>query len=88
MSFNVATTYFPLGKSWNFFSAGAFEGGGDPGVPQAEDGDNDFPPIETSEGDENLGEMSSNDGPDQKTGNSPEEDGSSSFSGGNDRRTK
>jgi hypothetical protein len=88
MSFFVKMTYSPMGNSWNLFSASAFDGGSDPGIPQAEDGDNDFPPIETSDGGENLNEMSSNDGLDQSIGNSPEEDGSSSFSGGNDRRTK
>jgi hypothetical protein len=88
MSFYVKINYSPMGNSWNLFSAGAFDGGSDPGVPQAEDGDNDMPPIESFDGGETLNEMSSTDGMDQVIGNSPEEDGSSSFSGGNDRRTK
>jgi hypothetical protein len=89
MSFFVKINYSPMGNSWNLFSAGAFDGSSDPGVPQAEDGDNDLPPIESFDGGENLTEMNSNEGVDQVIGNSPaEDDSSSAFSGGNDRRTK
>ncbi len=87
MSFNVKFTYSPIGNAWNLFSAGAFEGSADPGVPGADDADNDMPPIESSDVSENLNEMSSNDGPGQVIGNASDEDVSSSFSGGNDRRT-
>lgn len=88
MFFSVKMTYSPIGNAWNLFSAGAFEGGADPGVSGADVADNDFPPIESSDVSENLNEMSSDDGPGQVIGNASEEDGSSSFSGGNDRRTK
>ena len=88
MSFNVKLFYSPIGNAWNLFSAGAFEGSADPGSPGADDADSDLPPIESSDISENLDEMSSDDGPGQVIGNASEEDGSSSFSGGNDRRTK
>lgn len=89
MSFSVKINYSPMGNSWNLFSSGAFDGSSDPGVPQAEDGDNDMPPIESFDGGENPNEMNSNEGMDQVIGNSPvEEDPSRAFSGGNDRRTK
>lgn len=88
MSFYATKTFSCLGDAWNLFSSGAFEGGGDPGDSSADDGDNDLPPIESSGGDENQNEMSSNEGSDQGIGGaSSDEDAGRSFSGGNDRKT-
>lgn len=70
MCFTTKMQFSPIGKSWNLFSSSAFDGGGDPGVPMSEDGDNDTPPIESSDGSETLNEMSSSDGVDQEIGNS------------------
>jgi len=88
MSFFVKMTYSPTGNSWNLFSSSAFEGGSDPGVPQAEDGDNVLPPVESSDGGENINDMSSNEGVDQQTGNTGiDVDPARTFAGVDPRRT-
>ncbi len=70
MYFQTKMQHSPMGSAWNLFSSAAFEGSSDPGIPKSEDGDNDLPPIESSDASENLSEMSSIEGVDQEIGNS------------------